>query len=353
MSGKLQKISLYDWVRLLATIMVVVGHSAYYSMYTALGGVGYTLPVALSPVYDSFIFKSLRFVAIWVYGFHMPLFFFLSGAVLALKPIGQTNSFLMKKARNLILPFFTAGLLFMLPVKYLSGFYTNESILPAIGLFIGGVDESGHLWFLWALFWVMAIFAIVQKILEKFTNNSPVLLLIITWLIQMNASNVTVTAFQFSASLKYIFWFALGFIFEKHFRDRLSLKLSGILFTFVGILEILHATYSMFTTETVIILGILLTVSLSHIFSVVFAKLYDTAVFKVLFRNLFSIYLYHDPLEYVVLKFTFQTNLLESDAGCWFYLFARTIGVTLLSILIGELLRTILKVFKNKKEVIA
>lgn len=348
MNKSIQKVALYDWIRVLATFMVVVGHSAYYAMYTAVGGVSYDLPMALSPVYDSIVFKGIRYISVWVYGFHMPLFFFLSGAVLALKPIGKFDDFAMKKAQKLILPFFAAGLLFMLPVKALSGFYSAESIKSAIGLFIGGVDESGHLWFLWALFWVMIIFAILQKAIERFAGGSPVLLLISTWVIQMCATSIPISHFQFNAAMKYLFWFACGWIFEKYYRRSLNLKISASLLILVAILELLHSIYSVFTAETMIVLGIILTVTLSLILSVAFAKVYDTKVFKVLSRNLFNIYLYHDPLEYVILKLTFENDLLQTAAGCWFYLFARTIGVTLLSILIGELVRVILRTAKQR-----
>lgn len=35
---------IYDWLRLIATIFVVVGHSAYYVIQPANGGVSYELP---------------------------------------------------------------------------------------------------------------------------------------------------------------------------------------------------------------------------------------------------------------------------------------------------------------------
>lgn len=76
---------LYDWIRLFATLCVVVGHSAYLNITTALGGVSYEVPQYASHFYYCAAFKILRVLAGWVYGFHMPLFFMLSGAVFHIK----------------------------------------------------------------------------------------------------------------------------------------------------------------------------------------------------------------------------------------------------------------------------
>ena len=96
----------------------------------------------------------------------MPLFFVLSGAVFGLKPIKSFDAICKAKIYRLLFPYYTTGLLFMLPVKYLGCFYTKETILPAIRAFwLGG--ESGHLWFLLALFWCIIGFSIIIKVLHR------------------------------------------------------------------------------------------------------------------------------------------------------------------------------------------
>ena len=89
--------TIYDWVRLIATIFVVVGHSAYLTMQTTYGGVEYILPQNLSIVYNFKIMDFFRYLSGWVYTFHMPLFFMLSGAVLALKPMAVFDKFFIYK----------------------------------------------------------------------------------------------------------------------------------------------------------------------------------------------------------------------------------------------------------------
>jgi len=69
-------------------------------------------------------------------------------------------------------------------------------------------------------------------------------------------------------------------------------------------------------------------------------------------RNLFAVYLFHDPLEYVILKVFMTTTLLSTAWGCYLYLFLRIAGVIIASLLIGEVLRIFGKcIFRRKKEI--
>ena len=112
-----KRVTVYDWVRLLATVFVVIGHSVYLSNTTTYGSVFYSLPEAVHPLYGIFVGSTLERLRNWVYGFHMGLFFILSGAVLALRPLPSFIGFVKSKAKRLLLPYFVWGLLFMIPVK--------------------------------------------------------------------------------------------------------------------------------------------------------------------------------------------------------------------------------------------
>ena len=61
--GMQNREKVYDWVRLIATIFVVIGHSAYLKIHTAHGGVDYILPTNISPVYNSQFLVYLRFLS--------------------------------------------------------------------------------------------------------------------------------------------------------------------------------------------------------------------------------------------------------------------------------------------------
>ena len=66
-----KRVDEYDLLRVIATVLVVIGHSCYLIM----GGVRYEVQTDVSWVYDSNLFRIVRFISGWAYGFHMPLFF--------------------------------------------------------------------------------------------------------------------------------------------------------------------------------------------------------------------------------------------------------------------------------------
>lgn len=170
--------NIYDWVRLIATIFVVVGHASYISMTTTYGGVQYDLPSNLNPIYYSSVLTWIRSLQNWVYGFHMPLFFMLSGAAMGLKPIPTFDSFIKNKVKRLLVPYFVYGWFFMLPLKRIGNFYNNETLKQAMQGFLSG-EDSGHLWFLTALFWCMVVFVAIVKLLDAMKIKSVYSVLIL------------------------------------------------------------------------------------------------------------------------------------------------------------------------------
>lgn len=114
----------------------------------------------------------------WIYSFHMPLFFFLSGIFHS-----QGNSykeFLKKKVKTLLVPYFFFSIilfLFFLIVSKNIGFSAGENLSVKenfIGIFLGndktGLSQmswGGQLWFIPALFLVENIYYFFCKFKEK------------------------------------------------------------------------------------------------------------------------------------------------------------------------------------------
>ncbi len=331
----------YDWVRLIATMFVVIGHSTYLDMVTAFGGVSYVLSEAVSPVYfSSGILEFFRKAAAWVYSFHMELFFMLSGAVLAIKPIGSLKKLAVNKARRLLVPYFLWGWLFLFPVLFLADYYLPENLPSAyLGLLTG--EESGHLWFLPALYWCMVLMGLAETLRGKL--NIPFLfpLLLGFGIAQPLSYRFSLDVLGLAKGLGHIFWFALGYVWEKERqkdpgKNPLKLALAGIAVAamYFGGKKLPSLSY-----YSGVLTGSYLTYLVSLVCGRLFRGFAATSLWKVLLRNSFSIYLFHDPLEYVVLKLTFRYDLLNTAAGCYFYCFARIVLVTAASVLIGELVR--------------
>lgn len=76
----------------------------------------------------------------------MPLFFLLSGAVYRLKEEDGLKRLACNKLKRLLLPYYLCGLLFMLPVKLMTGYYNAHNYIVAVVKFLVGKGD-GHLWF--------------------------------------------------------------------------------------------------------------------------------------------------------------------------------------------------------------
>lgn len=305
------RVTVYDWLRVIATIFVVIGHSAYLNIQTTFGGVAYELPSNLNAAYNSSLLIGCRYLAGWVYSFHMPLFFMLSGAVLALKPIGDFDRVFEAKVHRLLIPYFIYGWLFMLPVKRIGGFYSNNSLKEALRGFLSGVD-SGHLWFLIALFWCIIIFCILVKSLIKLNIQSIYAVLLIAGVIQLIGSYLPIDILGFKIGISYIFYFAIGYVFEIKRSSCMKWNTKKIVFAFgiLIVLEILNCKFFLLNTFFAIIVGAFFTYILSDILDRIFKNVQKNKIWEYLVKNIFYVYIFHDPLEYIVLRIFMKNNLL-------------------------------------------
>lgn len=341
---KKERISMYDWLRLIATVLVVIGHSRYISMDATNGGVHYVMPEFTNPAFYSYIISFFGLMVSYIYSFHMPLFFFLSGAVLRLKPLKSYDEFCKDKVKRLILPYFAVGFLFMLPVKYLADFYTKEGLHLAYRNFYNGSD-SGHLWFLTALFWCMIVFVALIKTCERFYIKSEAAVLFVSMVLQAVSAQLPFDILAFKQGMGYIGWFALGYFFENIRKKKLavwSVPAKVLAFLVTGALFVLNIKVGIFDGNTNIICGCLFVYFTAEVCTILFGRLESTGFYKVMMRNLFAIYLFHDPLEYVVLKMFLPTTRLASAWACYLYLFLRIIGVMVVSVCIGEVVRLVM-----------
>lgn len=326
--------SYYDWLRMIATSYVVFGHSLYLGHKTIYGGVDYSQLDSAQVVYDLYYRCGLGRIVLWIYTFHMPLFFLLSGAVLALKPLGSYSSFLVKKARRLWIPYLCVGYLFMLPIKYISGFYDAAGLKQA-ALGLWKCVESGHLWFLPALFWDMMIFVTIYKVLQKIHMQKAMLL--IALVMQCTCQWIPKDILGAVSGLEMIFWFVLGFEFAQ---KRECLKKYPLSFWFVllgmGIVsDIIISQYSAIPAYVLVIIRCFETCVLAQIADICLCRVTNTRFYRSLTMHLFDIYLYHDPLEYLVLFCFFRLDIVSRPGGGCLLILTRFFGVIALSVVLG------------------
>lgn len=220
------KVREYSILRVILIILVVIGHSGYLTINTKMGGISYNLNT------NNWLIQTINKLISWIYTFHMPAFFMLSGAVYHLSEKNNVDELAIKKFKRLLVPFFLYGIFFMLPVKRISNFYANADFSEVIKSFLNG-GESGHLWFLPTLFWISILFLIITKIIK---NKSIVGILIVTFLIQKyHKTYIPIDMFFLSTALDYIFWYALGYCFDIIRQKTVILNNKVLAWIFFGI----------------------------------------------------------------------------------------------------------------------
>lgn len=155
-------VAAYDIIRALAMVLVIAGHSSYYTMLSPLGGIDYLRWMAEAGVSDTALHGWTDELARGIYTFHMRVFFALSGAVFYLRlrqgAYDGVAAFLRKKARRLLVPFVLATAFYAVPVKLAAGYWTGDALEVACGIlghfFLLG---NSHLWFLVAIFGSFAV----------------------------------------------------------------------------------------------------------------------------------------------------------------------------------------------------
>lgn len=336
--------ALYDWLRLIATVFVVIGHSAYTAITATHGGVHYDISLfAPHPAYYSWPLALWRELPGWVYRFHMPLFFMLSGAVQALAAPRRPGAFLRGKARRLLAPYFLCGWLFMLPLKYLAGFYDRKGLrLAARGLPLG--QDSGHLWFLPALFWCIVVYMLLDALLARLPGRGrDAALLAAAGGVSLLGRFLPFDFLALQAGLEAVFWFCLGNVFQRQRARRAPWGLAKTLAAFAALLALQAANIRWRLLDGVwdVLAGALLTLALAKLCALLLKGFTHTRAWRVLVRDLFYVYLFHDPLEYLLLRLFLPGGLLGSAWGCYAYAFCRTAGVFAVSLLLGEGLRAL------------
>ena len=330
MTDKKQYKAAYDFIRILATLLVVWGHSTYLTITTNFGGIDYPVPQNVSEVYRQTFFSAWFYMSAWVYRFHIPLFFMLAGSVFAINPVNKFKDLVIKKTHRLLIPFFLTGLFFMIPLKTWGGFFDSNRLFEIVRAFLTG-HESGHLWFLSSLFWCFIVFFLLKTCLKK-----DFLVFLSALLLYLFYTDLPEGFFDFGFSMQYLVFFVIGFLFDKAYSFfQEHTKLNFFLFPFLLVLNILDTQRHFLPAIGFMLAGCLLFYNIAFCLTALFERFAQTSVLKKIAKQTFNIYLFHDPLMIVILYFCMQAELLSTKAGCWTYFFCRTIGVVLLSVLIG------------------
>ena len=185
-----------DLYRGIGVILMVMGHMKF--LYTP-NGVGQT-------VYELFNH--------YIHAFHMPMFFFLSGFCHKNRSASM-GSVVVKQAKKLLIPYFVFGILQYIMWRL----YIGDSVTPLINLFwinTDGLAIAGALWFLTSLFWVIVIYAFIERHLDSKIIKGVLVIVVSV----IGSFLPKITSYRFPLAIDVAFvglgFYYLGNVFKKN-----------------------------------------------------------------------------------------------------------------------------------------
>ena len=213
----------------------------YYKWINLSRGIGIMLVVLGHAISDAFPAGSLfdKWLFQWIYSFHMPLFFFLSGfvsnKVVDMKGTSEKIEYIIKRAKRLLVPYFFVGFLYVflkLAMSGIANMQVNSSSL--INMFIG-INPNYQLWTLYTLFFA----GVLTSLIIYVGGTTPILAGVILWIM----GQMVDIPILFAARLcdLYVF-FAIGLYWRLHWqRMEIGPVVTVVFFVILGGLNIVDA----------------------------------------------------------------------------------------------------------------
>lgn len=247
---------LISFMQAFGIILVVAGHSTYQLQQSG----------------------HMPAVRQWIYSFHMPLFFFISGYLLKYSntrkgiqlsdmPALGKDGFITGKARRLLVPYVIISSVVFIPKTMMSAIAlrpVDMSVWSYLGMLLyPHTNVIGYFWFLPPLFLIFCFTLLAAKTKVK-TNDS----LLIVCLIAVNIINTGTGFLGLDSALYNAVFFAAGYMFRKHMLEtvvgRHSATAAAVTFTVSVALMYAPDTGVRYLLSS--FNGILMSVALAHLY---------------------------------------------------------------------------------------
>lgn len=336
--------SKYDFIRGILTLFVVIGHASIYRVGTDFGGIYYSDIMKSMNVDDTNFHILFLELSTIIYSFHMPAFFALSGALYE-KSSKQYSSFwdlIINKSKRLLLPFFVVWIVWNIPIKYVTEYY---NCIDSYKIFLQIlVPFNVYLWYLICLYLVFVLIYIIES---KLNGHKCAIFcgIIVSFFIGIIYQRMGSTMVVLGNPLKYMIWFYMGQLLNKGFlvlknKKQALIAICCFAFTYIISRNISHLGW-LLRDSICPALGILLLWYFAdkidcHCNSHIISK------FKRIIPYCFGIYLYGDPINYIVLYciyYFYGIGVFGSEIVAVLMAIARIVGSIVIPVLIVKILQ--------------
>lgn len=278
------RISYISQAQLIGCLLVILGHS---------------IPLSWQ------IPNSIYVADTFLYTFHMPMFFFISGYLFV-----KTNSlerysfsaYMIKRAKRLLIPYFVMTFIGFFPKLLLNSYFNNDTefsinyILKAI--FMPRENVWGHLWFLPTLL-IISMFSFVFATIKK--HSKPSFAVVTAALFVLSMLPKPTDWLGINDIIKFICYYALGMLFaDTKAEEFICSKKKAWLLALFPIAVVLYAVpvkISILSGVRDKIVGIMMLVFVLVVS--LFFDITDSKIGAFLTRKTYSIYILAWPFQAV------------------------------------------------------
>lgn len=347
-----ERIIEYDLMRGFAIICVIIGHA--YQLGT--GDLSMNSYISVEDNSICFFFNGI--VNNVIYSFHMPLYMILSG-ILSYKSMNciDLKKYIFDRFKRLMIPFFLCGILYCVPIKYLVGYYGEDSLMDAYVDSLLIMQKTGHLWFLLILFLLDVLFVCAFKY-NIFRCKYFVFLLIVLYFFHDYLPGGPYLLYKFG---NYALYFGIGiYISENEIRKKFVLlcRCKKYMLCLCATLIYVVAFVAEQYLQSIVPIGNALVCNFFGLFEALsafaiiyficyYSKRYANKILLYLSKNSFDIYLYHEPLNLVIIYLYIKTGFvlkMNSNGTYLISIIIRIIGCLLGSLIISVFIRKIKKI---------
>lgn len=295
-----------DVLYTLGTLLVVFGHS-HSSDWNHLTG------------------TILENIIMFIYTFHMPLFFFIAGFLFYNSVSFKKDGFLIyikNKALRLLTPYAVLSVSAILPKYYIeNGGFNGFSTYLVQAIFIPRVGVWGHFWFLPVLFLLYFIFGLWKIFVPDQKKYIGLTLAIISAIILYFLPNQT-NWFGWNDLKDAMVFFVSGMILKQYMYNtkRISLDPYPLYIRFIGLILGVVGAIILFviyqdTNIAILLCGIIMIFVCWQVASIIGVN----KVCKWISKNNFTIYIYSWPFQTVMMVLADRFNLsLQLTVLCMF-----------------------------------
>lgn len=277
----------YEYIKFALLIFVIIGHAT--RMYTINSAFPYIKTSAI-----------MTYITNFIYGFHMPIFFIMSGAIfyLCLKDKNKYQNkkdFIFKKIKRLLIPYIFIGITF-LPIVMINTHITTQNYIEYVFYGIILAKNNRHLWYLLYLFIYFVEFIFYPK--KEKTSNFIIYTIFCLIIYKLKISYI-------SDILYWSIFFYMGIMLHKYFDDLLKINKFLIIIMLVGYSILVYYDFSPMLLKlfgSVLFILIFLNVNIiKHI---------PKKIYTIISNNSMGIYLFHPLILYLIYYYLGTTIIM-------------------------------------------